>query len=151
MIRKYIILSCFITSLMLVGCSNKTIANLSSDFRQIDLLDKNKDVVKTYYQSFNDQIYEWINISCEFTKKKFKNINDCKLTEISKSILKKYKNSESPQNSNIDTLNSNNDMGQSNNQGNQLNNPSNPPEGNPGQAPANPGRTPENCNDPQKC
>ena len=151
MIRKYIILSCFITSLMLVGCSNKTIANLSSDFRQIDLLDKNKDVVKTYYQSFNDQIYEWINISCEFTKKKFKNIDDCKFTEISKSILKKYKNSESPQNSNIDSLNSNNDMGQSNNQGNQLNNLSNPPEGNPGQTPANPGRTPENCNDPQKC
>ena len=102
MIRKCIILSSFITSLMLMGCSNKTITNLPSDFRQIDLLDKNKDVVKTYYQSFNDQIYEWINISCEFTKKKFKNINDCKLTEISKSILKKYKDSASPQNSNID-------------------------------------------------
>ena len=70
MIRKCIILSSFITSLMLMGCSNKTITNLPSDFRQIDLLDKNKDVVKTYYQSFNDQIYEWINISCEFTKKK---------------------------------------------------------------------------------
>ena len=151
MIRKCIILSSFITSLMLMGCSNKTITNLPSDFRQIDLLDKNKDVVKTYYQSFNDQIYEWINISCEFTKKKFKNINDCKLTEISKSILKKYKDSESPQNSNIDISNSNNDMGQGKNQGNQLNNPSNPPEGNPGQAPANPGQTPENCNDPQKC
>ena len=136
---------------MLMGCSNKTITNLPSDFRQINLLDKNKDVVKTYYQSFNDQIYEWINISCEFTKKKFKNINDCKFTEISKSILKKYKHSESPQNSNIDISNSNNDMGQSNNQGNQLNNPSNPLEGNPGQAPANPGQTPENCNDPQKC
>ena len=151
MFQKYIILSCFITSLMLVGCSNKTVTNLSSDFRQIDLLDKNKDVVKTYYQSFNDQIYEWINISCEFTKKKFKNINDCKFTEISKSILKKYKQSESPQNSNINTSNSNNDMGQSNNQGNQLNNPSNPPEGNPGQTPGNPGQTPENCNDPQRC
>ena len=151
MFQKYIILSCFITSLMLVGCSNKSVTNLSSDFRQIDLLDKNKDVIKTYYQSFNDQIYEWINISCEFTKKKLKNINDCKFTDISKSILKKYKHSESPQNSNIDTSNSNNDIGQSNNQGNQLNNPSNPPEGNPGQAPANPGQTPENCNDPQKC
>ena len=151
MIRKYIILSSFITSLMLVGCSNKSVTNLSSDFRQIDLLDKNKDVVKTYYQSFNDQIYEWINISCEFTKKKLKNINDCKFTDISKSILKKYKHSESPQNSNIDTSNSNNDIGQNNNQGNQLNNPSNSPEGIPGQAPANPGQTPENCNDPQKC
>ena len=151
MIRKYIILLSFITSLMLVGCSNKTVTNLSSDFRQIDLLDKNKDVVKTYYQSFNDQIYGWINISCEFTKKKFKNINDCKLTEISKSILKKYKDSESPQNSNIDISNSNNDMGQGNNQGNQLNNPSKSPEEIPGQAPANPGQTPENCNDPQKC
>ena len=84
-------------------------------------------------------------------KKKFKNINDCKLTEISKSILKKYKDSESPQNSNIDISNSNNDMGQGNNQGNQLNNPNNSPEEIPGQAPANPGQTPENCNDPQKC
>ena len=151
MIRKCIILSSFITSLVLMGCSNKTITNLPSDFRQIDLLDKNKDVVKTYYQSFNDEIYEWINISCEFTKKKFKNINDCKLTEIWKLILKRYKDSESPQNSNIDISNSNNDMGQGKNQGNQLNNPSNTPEGIPGQAPANPGQTPENCNDPQKC
>ena len=68
-----------------MGCSNKTITNLSSDFRQIDLLDKNKDVVKTYYQSFNDQIYEWINISCEFTKKKFKNIK--KLVELGYPIM----------------------------------------------------------------
>ncbi len=140
-----------------MGCSNKTVTNLSGYFRQIDLLDKNNKVVKTYYQSFNNQIYEWINISCEFAKKNFKKIDDCKFTEITKLNLKKNKEGVSPQISNNVVSNSNTLISGNNNQGNnqptnQPNNTKEPAEENFNNPPQeNMGQEFENCDDPQRC
>ncbi|MDA9682980.1 hypothetical protein N9U23_03740 [Candidatus Pelagibacter sp.] len=150
--KCYCIILFVITSIILVSCSNKKVTNLSNDFRQIDLLNKNKVVVKTYYQSFNNQIYDWINVSCNVLKKTLKEIYDCRLTEVSKTILKRNKEGNPQQISNADTANSNNSIEQNNNQKKQSSVPNFPAEENFSTPPEQILNNQfENCNDPEKC
>ena len=90
MIRYANALVIFVTISLLSGCSNKSFTNLSSDLRKVDVLNKNKEIVKTYYQAFNKKVYDWLNVTCDFTKKKFKKIEDCKLTQLSKSFIRNH-------------------------------------------------------------
>ena len=138
---------------VLFGCSNKSITNISDDFRQVNLLNKNKQVVKTYYQSFNKQVYDWFEVTCDYIyiNKKFKNIQVCELTELSKSFIRRRENENSSVNSNINiasnkSISSNKRNSNSNGNNNQVasNNPTNPPINNPI---ANP-NPPLNANDP---
>ena len=69
MIRKSNALIIFVTISLLSGCSNKSFTNISSDLRKVDVLNKNKEIVKTYYQAFNKKVYDWLNVTCDFTKK----------------------------------------------------------------------------------
>ena len=74
MIRTHKALVIFVIIFLLSGCSNKSITNISSDLRKVDVLNKNKEIVKTYYQAFNKKVYDWLNVTCDFTKKKFKKL-----------------------------------------------------------------------------
>ena len=139
---------------VLFGCSNKSITNISDDIRQVDLLNKNKQVVKTYYQSFNRKVYDWFEVSCDFINinKKFKIIQGCELTELSKSFIKKQSKEDSLVNSNDNiasnkSISSNERNSNSNGNNNQVasNNPPNPPSNNPI---ANPNPPSNAANDP---
>ena len=90
MIRYANALVIFVTISLLSGCSNKSFTNVSSDLRKVDVLNKNKEIVKTYYQAFNKKVYDWLNVTCDFTKKKFTKIEDCKLTQLSKSFIRNH-------------------------------------------------------------
>ena len=83
----------FILFFMLPNCSTKqSFISLSKDLRQIDIISyEDKKVIKTYYQTFNKKIYEWVNVSCEFIQTRFetKEIKDCSLTKLSKLLIKK--------------------------------------------------------------
>ncbi|MDA9743189.1 hypothetical protein N9U90_00920 [Candidatus Pelagibacter sp.] len=151
MIRKVNVLVIFVTiSLSLLsGCSNKSFTNVSSDLRKVDVLNKNKEIVKTYYQAFNKKVYDWLNVTCDFTKKKFKKIEDCKLTQLSKSFIKNHENENSSEKSNVNiVLNKNTSSNERNSDSNNnqvpLNNTPNPPSNNPV---VNPNPSP-NANDP---
>ena len=104
MIRKGNALVIFLTISLLSGCSNKSFTNISSDLRKVDVLNKNKEIVKTNYQAFNKKVYDWLNVTCDFTKKKFKKIEDCKLTQLSKSFIKNQENENSPEKSNVNLI-----------------------------------------------
>ena len=104
MIRYANALVIFVTISLLSGCSNKSFTNVSSDLRKVDVLNKNKEIVKTYYQAFNKKVYHWLNVTCDFTKKKFKKIEDCKLTQLSKSFIKNQENENSPEKSNVNLI-----------------------------------------------
>ena len=104
MIRKGNALVIFVTISLLSGCSNKSFTNISSDLRKVDVLNKNNEIVKTYYQAFNKKVYDWLNVTCDFTKKKFKKIEDCKLTQLSKSFIKNQENENSPEKSDINII-----------------------------------------------
>ena len=125
MIRKHNTLVIFMILVLSSGCSNKSFTNISSDLRKVDVLNKNKEVVKTYYQAFNKKVYDWLNVTCDFTKKKFKNIEDCKLTQLSKSFIKNQENENS--NFNIDS----NNNSSSNERNSKLNNNNQTPSNNP--------------------
>ena len=104
MIRYANALVIFVTISLLSGCSNKSFTNVSSDLRKVDVLNKNKEIVKTYYQAFNKKVYDWLNVTCDFTKKKFKKIEDCKLTQLSKSFIKNQENENSPEKSDVNKI-----------------------------------------------
>ena len=104
MIRKHKVLVIFMIIFLLSGCSNKSFTNISSDLRKVDVLNKNKEIVKTYYQAFNKKVYDWLNVTCDFTKKKFKKIEDCKLTQLSKSFIKNQENENSPEKSDVNKI-----------------------------------------------
>ena len=149
MIRTHKALVIFVIIFLLSGCSNKSITNISSDLRKVDVLNKNKEIVKTYYQAFNKKVYDWLNVTCDFTKKKFKKIEDCKLTQLSKSFIKKQENESSSENSNVNIVSnnrssSNEKNSNSNNSQAPSNNPPNLPSNNPVE---NPNPSP-NANDP---
>ena len=149
MIRYANALVIFVTISLLSGCSNKSFTNVSSDLRKVDVLNKNKEIVKTYYQAFNKKVYDWLNVTCDFTKKKFKKIEDCKLTQLSKSFIKKQENESSSENSNVNIVSnnrssSNEKNSNSNNSQAPSNNPPNLPSNNPVE---NPNPSP-NANDP---
>ena len=136
MIRTHKALVIFVIIFLLSGCSNKSITNISSDLRKVDVLNKNKEIVKTYYQAFNKKVYDWLNVTCDFTKKKFKKIEDCKLTQLSKSFIKKQENESSSENSNVNIVSNNRSSSNeknSNSNNNQApsNNPPNLPSNNP--------------------
>ncbi len=159
MIRKQNALIICVIIFLLSGCSNKSITNISNDLRKVDVLNKNKEIVKTYYQAFNNKVYDWLNVTCDFTKKKFKKIQDCKLTQFSKSFIKKQENENSTVNiasnkspsSNERNLESNGDNNQapSDNPPNNNNEPAEENFNNPPQE--NMEQQFENCNDPQRC
>ena len=151
MIRYVNALVIFVAISLLSGCSNKSFTNISSDLRKVDVLNKNKEIVKTYYQVFNKKVYDWLNVTCDFTKKKFKKIEDCKLTQLSKSFIKKQENENSSENSNVNVVSNNRSSSneknlKSNDNNNQApsNNPPNLPSNNPVE---NPNPSP-NANDP---
>ena len=149
MIRTHKALVIFVIIFLLSGCSNKSITNISSDLRKVDVLNKNKEIVKTFYQAFNKKVYDWLNVTCDFTKKKFKKIEDCKLTQLSKSFIKKQENESSSENSNVNIVSNNRSSSNeknSNSNNNQApsNNPPNLPSNNPVE---NPNPSP-NANDP---
>ena len=149
MIRTHKALVIFVIIFLLSGCSNKSITNISSDLRKVDVLNKNKEIVKTNYQAFNKKVYDWLNVTCDFTKKKFKKIEDCKLTQLSKSFIKKQENESSSENSNVNIVSnnrssSNEKNSNSNNSQAPSNNPPNLPSNNPVE---NPNPSP-NANDP---
>ena len=125
MIRKHNTLVIFMILVLSSGCSNKSFTNISSDLRKVDVLNKNKEVVKTYYQAFNKKVYDWLDVTCDFAKKKFKNIEDCKLTQLSKSFIKNQENENS--NFNIDS----NNNSSSNERNSKLNNNNQTPSNNP--------------------
>ena len=104
MIRTHKVLVIFMIIFLLSGCSNKSFTNISSDLRKVDVLNKNNETVKTYYQAFNKKVYDWLNVTCDFTKKKFKKIEDCKLTQLSKSFIKNQENENSPEKSDINII-----------------------------------------------
>ncbi len=104
MIRKHKVLVIFMIIFLLSGCSNKSFTNISSDLRKVDVLNKNNETVKTYYQAFNKKVYDWLNVTCDFTKKKFKKIEDCKLTQLSKSFIKNQENENSPEKSDVNKI-----------------------------------------------
>ena len=104
MIRTHKVLVIFMIIFLLSGCSNKSFTNISSDLRKVDVLNKNEEIVKTYYQAFNKKVYDWLNVTCDFTKKKFKKIEDCKLTQLSKSFIKNQENENSPEKSDINII-----------------------------------------------
>ena len=149
MIRKRNALVIFVIVVLLSGCSNKSFTNISSDLRKVDVLNKNKEVVKTYYQAFNKKVYDWLNVTCDFTKKKFKNIDDCKLTQLSKSFIKNQENENSSENSNLNIYS--NKSSSSNERNSKLNNnqtPSNNPPNLPIDNPVVDPIPPPNANDP---
>ena len=150
MIRKGNALVIFVTISLLSGCSNKSFTNISSDLRKVDVLNKNNEIVKTYYQAFNKKVYDWLNVTCDFTKKKFKKIEDCKLTQLSKSFIKNQENENSPEKSDVNKIlnkntasNGRNSKSNNNNQA-PLNNTPDLPSNNPV---VNPNPSP-NANDP---
>ena len=150
MIRKGNALVIFVTISLLSGCSNKSFTNISSDLRKVDVLNKNNEIVKTYYQAFNKKVYDWLNVTCDFTKKKFKKIEDCKLTQLSKSFIKNQENENSPEKSDVNKIlnkntasNGRNSNSNNNNQA-PLNNTPDLPSNNPV---VNPNPSP-NANDP---
>ena len=149
MIRKGNALVIFLTISLLSGCSNKSFTNISSDLRKVDVLNKNKEIVKTYYQAFNKKVYDWLNVTCDFTKKKLKKIEDCKLTQLSKSFIKNHENENSPEKSKVNVVlnknvSSNERNSNSNNNQAHSNNTSNLPSNNPV---VNPNHLPD-ANDP---
>ena len=149
MIRKGNALVIFVTISLLSGCSNKSFTNISSDLRKVDVLNKNKEIVKTYYQAFNKKVYDWLNVTCDFTKKKLKKIKDCKLTQLSRAFIKNHENENSPEKSKVNVvlnkdISSNERNSNSNNNQALSNNPPNLPSNIPA---ANPNPSP-NANDP---
>ena len=150
MIRTHKVLVIFMIIFLLSGCSNKSFTNISSDLRKVDVLNKNNETVKTYYQAFNKKVYDWLNVTCDFTKKKFKKIEDCKLTQLSKSFIKNQENENSPEKSDVNKIlnkntasNGRNSNSNNNNQA-PLNNTPDLPSNNPV---VNPNPSP-NANDP---
>ena len=150
MIRTHKVLVIFMIIFLLSGCSNKSFTNISSDLRKVDVLNKNNETVKTYYQAFNKKVYDWLNVTCDFTKKKFKKIEDCKLTQLSKSFIKNQENESSPEKSDVNKIlnkntasNGRNSNSNNNNQA-PLNNTPDLPSNNPV---VNPNPSP-NANDP---
>ena len=149
MILTHKALVIFVMIFLLSGCSNKSFTNISSDLRKVDVLNKNKEIVKTYYQAFNKKVYDWLNVTCDFTKKKFKKIEDCKLTQLSRSFIKNQENENSSEKSNVNiVLNKNTSSNERNSDSNNnqapLNNTPNLPSNNPV---VNPNPSP-NANDP---
>ena len=151
MIRYSNALVIFVTISLLSGCSNKSFTNVSSDLRKVDVLNKNKEIVKTYYQAFNKKVYDWLNVTCDFTKKKFKKIEDCKLTQLSKSFIRNHesgntsdKSSDHIASNTIRSINLRNSNTNDNNNQAPSNNPPNLPVTNPVVDPI----PPPNANDP---
>ena len=149
MIRTHKALVIFVIIFLLSGCSNKSFTNISSDLRKVDVLNKNNETVKTYYQAFNKKVYDWLNVTCDFTKKKFKKIENCKLTQLSRSFIKNRENENSSEKSNVNiVLNKNTSSNERNSNSNNnqapLNNTPNLPSNNPVVNP-NPSH---NANDP---
>ena len=147
---KLNIICSFLMLPVLIGCSNKSITNISDDIRQVDLLNKNKQVVKTYYQSFNKKVYDWLEVSCDFINKEIKIIQSCELTELSKSFIKNHESENTSDKSRKDiasntssTTNERNSNTNGYNNQAPSNNPPNPPINNPI---ANP-NPPSNAND----
>ena len=149
MIRKGNALVIFVTISLLSGCSNKSFTNISSDLRKVDVLNKNNEIVKTYYQAFNKKVYDWLNVTCDFTKKKFKKIEDCKLTQLSKSFIKNQENENPSEKSNVNVvLNKNTSLNERNSNWNNNQAPSNNTPNLPSNNPVvNPNPSP-NANDP---
>ena len=148
---KLNIICSFLILPVLIGCSNKSITNISDDFRQVDLLNKNKQVVKTYYQSFNKKVYDWLEVSCDFINKEIKIVQSCKLTELSKSFIKNHESEKTSEKSSADITSNTSDATNERNSNTNVNNnqvpsnnPTNPPSNNPI---ANP-NPPPNANDP---
>ena len=151
MIRYANVLVIFVTIFLLSGCSNKSFTNVSSDLRKVDVLNKNKEIVKTYYQAFNKKVYDWLNVTCDFTKKKFKKIEDCKLTQLSKSFIRNHESGNTSDKSRdhiasntIRSINQRNSNTNDNNNQAPSNNPPNLPINNPVVDPI----PPHNDNDP---
>ena len=151
MIRYANALVIFVTISLLSGCSNKSFTNVSSDLRKVDVLNKNKEIVKTYYQAFNKKVYDWLNVTCDFTKKKFKKIEDCKLTQLSKSFIRNHESGNTSDKSRdhiasntIRSINQRNSNTNDNNNQAPSNNPPNLPINNPVVDPI----PPTNANDP---
>ena len=151
MIRYANALVIFVTISLLSGCSNKSFTNVSSDLRKVDVLNKNKEIVKTYYQAFNKKVYDWLNVTCDFTKKKFKKIEDCKLTQLSKSFIRNHESGNTSDKSRdhiasntIRSINQRNSNTNDNNNQAPSNNPPNLPVTNPVVDPI----PPPNANDP---
>ena len=151
MIRYSNALVIFVTISLLSGCSNKSFTNVSSDLRKVDVLNKNKEIVKTYYQAFNKKVYDWLNVTCDFTKKKFKKIEDCKLTQLSKSFIRNHESGNTSDKSRdhiasntIRSINQRNSNTNDNNNQAPSNNPPNLPVTNPVVDPI----PPPNANDP---
>ena len=151
MIRYANALVIFVTISLLSGCSNKSFTNLSSDLRKVDVLNKNKEIVKTYYQAFNKKVYDWLNVTCDFTKKKFTKIEDCKLTQLSKSFIRNHESGNTSDKSRDHiALNKNRSINQRNSNTNDNNNqaPSNNPPNLPINNPIVDPIPPPNANDP---
>ena len=149
MIRKVNTLVIFVTISLLSGCSNKSFTNISSDLRKVDVLNKNKEIVKTYYQAFNKKVHDWLNVTCDFTKIKFKKTEDCKLTQLSKSFIKNHENENSPEKSNVNVaLNKNTSSNEKNSNSNNNQAPSNNTPNIPSNNPVVNPNPPSSANDP---
>ena len=151
MIRYVNALVIFVAISLLSGCSNKSFTNISSDLRKVDVLNKNKEIVITYYQAFNKKVYNWLNVTCDFTKKKFKKIEDCKLTQLSKSFIRNHESGNTSDKSRAHIVsNTSRSINQRNSNTNDNNNqaPSNNPSNLPINNPIVDTIPPPNANDP---
>ena len=139
--------------ILVANCTaNKSYTNITKNLRQVDIINNNKQIVKTYYQSFNSKIYEWFVVTCDFSNKKFYNIDYCKLTSPSKLLIKNKETNDISyaSNGNISQKNNNlyNYKNSNNNKNNNNDNKNIDQNFLPGDNPT-PGF--DNCNDPQKC
>ena len=154
MIRFKNIILCVGMILFLSNCTtNKTFTKIGEDIRQVDVFNQNKKLVKTYYQKFNSNVTEWLNVTCVFTnnkinRNKLENLDECKFTNLSMSIIhnkNKQTNQNSSKNETSDYDNSqNNNSNENDNNEGQSNNPGMLPQENHNQEF-------EKCNDPTKC
>ena len=158
---KYLKITVSIIIFILVAncTANKSYTNITKNLRQVDIINNNKQIVKTYYQSFNRKIYEWLVVTCDFSIKRFYNIDSCELTNPSKLLIKKKENNDTSyaSNNNISQKNNNshnyknsNDNKNNNNE-NENNNNDNENNDNNSLPGDNPNQGFDNCNDPQKC
>ncbi|MDC3076850.1 hypothetical protein OA326_01870 [Candidatus Pelagibacter sp.] len=155
MYRYIKIILTIIIFISVTSCTaNKSYTNITKNFRQVDIINSNKQIVKTYYQSFNNKIYEWLVVTCYLPIKRFYNVDSCEIRSPSKLLIK---NKES--NATSYAYNSNNDANQKNNNSYNYNNSNNNENNNNGNENNDqnflPGDNPtprfDNCNDPQKC
>ena len=154
---RYIHLFYLLLFIVLSNCSTKqTFTKLSKNLRQIDIISyEDKEVVKTYYQGFNERIYEWVDVTCDFIQTRFglRRIDNCTLTKLSKSLIKNKESKTDSEVAKRSELNQEkSELTQENYSSNENENLEQNQSNTPGQLPNEiQGQDFEECNDPQKC